>query len=332
MINLKAGKLPTDILKKCVLNNIKVKRPEVLVHSDVGEDCSIIDFGKHCCVLSSDPITGADKHMGYLAVHVSCNDIAASGVEPLGILVTILAPEDCSEEDIYNLMSEIGSAASEINVEILGGHTEITSAVRKIVVSTTAVGKGPVKGFITSKGAKPEDYIVVTKYAGLEGTSIIACDHEEYLRSKMEQQTIDKAKQFISMISVVKEGITGGKSGATSMHDATEGGVLGAVWEIAEASGTGFEINKDHIPLKEETAIICKIMGINPFKLISSGMMVITTDNKDVLIRELNAQGINAVCIGKIIKDKGRRVLISEDTEEAVGPPAADELFNIKEI
>lgn len=329
---MKAGKLETDILKKCVIDNIKVKRPEVMVHSGIGEDCSVIGFGEDCCVLSSDPITGAGSNIGYLAVHVSCNDIASSGVEPLGILVTIMAPLSSSEEDIYNLMKDINKAASEINIEILGGHTEITSAVNKIIVSTTAVGRGKLNGYITSSGANAGDYIVVTKFAGLEGTSIIASDYEEYLKDRIDQKTIDSAKKFIDMISVVKEGVIGGALGVSSMHDATEGGVLGAVWEVAEISGTGFEIYKESIPLKNETVSICSIMDINPLKLISSGMMVITTGDKEILLSELNSKGINAACIGKIIEDSNRRVLISCGTEEEVSSPAADELFNIKVI
>lgn len=329
MITLKSGKLSIDALKKCVMDNIKVRRPEVLVHSAIGEDCSVIGFGDSCCVLSSDPITGTGSFIGRLAVHISCNDIAASGVEPLGILVTILAPLDCTEQEIFDLMNEINTAASEINVEVLGGHTEVTSAVNRLVVSTTAVGKGPVNGYVTSSGAREGDYIVVTKYAGLEGTSIIANDYEDYLRDRIGQQTIDVAKSYINMISVVKEGIIGGKTGVSSMHDATEGGLLGALWEVAESSCKGFEIYKEKLPLTNETVSICSELKIDPLKLISSGMMIMTTGNKDLLFEELSKQGIHASCIGKIISDKERRVIISEGIEERILPPEADELFNI---
>lgn len=329
---MRAGKLSVDMLKKCVFDNIYVKRPEVLVHSRIGEDCSVIGFGQDCCVLSTDPITGAGSNIGRLAVHISCNDIAASGIEPLGIMVTILAPESCSEQDICDLMKEISSAASEINVEILGGHTEVTSAVNKMVVSTTAVGKGPVDRFVTSSEANEGDYIIVTKYVALEGTAIIANDYEEYLKNRLDQKSIETAKGYINMISVVREGIIAGRQGASSMHDATEGGLLGALWEISESSGKGFELYEDAIPVTEETKKICGIMGINPLKLISSGMMVITIAEKDLLMAELRKNGINASCIGRILGDASRRVLIKYDGEEQVFPPEADELFNTRNI
>lgn len=327
---LRIGKLSSEMLNKNIIEKIKVKRPEVLVHSGIGKDCSIISFGSDCCVLSSDPITGSDSFIGRLAVNVNCNDIAASGVEPLGILVTIMAPESCSEEDIFALMNEINDAASDINVEVLGGHTEVTRAVNKMVVSITALGKGPASGYITSAGARDGDYIVVTKSAGLEGTSILASDHEKYLMSRMSRDQINNAKSYINNISVVKEGITGGRLRVSSMHDATEGGLLGALWEIAEASGRGFEIYEDNIPVTDETKKICSIFSIDPLRLLSSGMMVITTGKLDSLLRSLKDQGIDAANIGRITGYSNRRVIIKDGKEREVDPPQNDELFNIK--
>lgn len=327
---MKIGKLPAEMLNKNIIGKIRVKRPEVLVHSGIGEDCSVINFGNDCCVLSSDPITGSGSFIGRLAVNVSCNDIAASGAEPLGILVTIMAPESCSEEDIFELMNEINDAASIINIEVLGGHTEVTGAVNKMVVSTTAVGKGPEGGYITSSGAKIGDYIVVTKSIGLEGTSILASDHEKYLEGRMSRDQIENAKSYINKISVIKEGVIGGRLGVSSMHDATEGGLLGAVWEIAEASNKGFELYEDNIPVTSETRNICSIFGIDPLRLLSSGMMVITAKDLAPLQDALKNQGIDSSNIGRITGCSKRRVIIKGGQEINVDPPQNDELFNIK--
>lgn len=326
---MKVGKLSVDVLKRCIFNNTGVKREEVLVHSGIGEDCSVVDYGRYCCVLSTDPITGTDSNIGYLAVHISCNDIAACGIEPLGILVTILAPEYYEEDDIFNLMKEVNEAASSINVEVIGGHTEVTPAVNRVVISTTAVGRGPIDRYIATSGAKEGDYIIVTKYIALEGTAIIANDYEDYLKSRIDSEAIKNAKKFIEHISVVKEGVLGGKLGATSMHDATEGGLLGALWEIAEASNVGFEIQKELIPITYETEIICKAVKIDPLKLISSGMMVMTVKDKDLVLKSLEEHGIKGSCIGRIVRDKNRRVMFTENGEEQIKPPKEDELFNI---
>ena len=138
---MEIGKLPNDVLEKIVLSNIKNKRKEVLVRAAVGEDNAIIDFGKELCVMSTDPITGATKGIGKLAVHISCNDVATSGAEPLGVLMTILAPPSTTEEDLGKIMKDAGEVAEELNIEIIGGHTEITDAVNRVVISTTVIGK-----------------------------------------------------------------------------------------------------------------------------------------------------------------------------------------------
>ena len=138
---MKEGKLNFDDLRKIIINSRKIKRDEVLVRNDVGEDCSVIDFGDYEAMFSTDPITGATENVGKLAVHINCNDIASSGGEPIAILVTILAPVTSSLEEINDVMKEISEEAAKINVEIIGGHTEVTSAVNKMIVSVTAIGK-----------------------------------------------------------------------------------------------------------------------------------------------------------------------------------------------
>ena len=113
---MEIGKLPNDVLEKIVLSNIKNKREEVLVRAAVGEDNAIIDFENNLCVMSTDPITGATKDIGRLAVHISCNDVSTSGAEPIAVLMTILAPPNTTEKDIENIMKEAGEVAKEINV------------------------------------------------------------------------------------------------------------------------------------------------------------------------------------------------------------------------
>lgn len=136
---MKAGKLNWDDLRNIIEGNRGVLRDEVVVHSGIGEDCAVINFGDWDCVLSTDPITGAGKNMGKLAVNINCNDVASSGAEPVGIMVTILAPEGTRIEEIKELMNEIGAECSRLGIEIMGGHTEVTAAVNKMIVSCTVI-------------------------------------------------------------------------------------------------------------------------------------------------------------------------------------------------
>lgn len=328
---MEAGKVPNEILDKIVFSKIKKFREEVILRPRIGEDCSAIDFGQYACVLSTDPITSAVDKVGQLSVHISCNDIASSGVEPLGLLVTILCPVGTSEAELEKAMDQICVTAAELNVEIIGGHTEITPSVNQIIVSTTCIGRAKVNEIVSSSGAKVGDSVIITKSAGMEGTAIIASDFEHKLHNVISQEELNHAKSFINSLSVVKEGVLAGKFGATSMHDITEGGVLGAAWEVAEASGTGIIINKDNIPVDSVTRKICNELDLNVLRLISSGCMLITCPDGEGLVKLLESNNIKATVIGTITANKDERLLISkeEGTVEDIEPPTADELYKL---
>lgn len=325
VLYLKEGKLPPELLKSIISDSIKVKNEEVILRAEIGEDCAGVDFGSHACILSTDPITAAEKGAGTLAIHISCNDVASSGVKPIGIMVTILAPLEATEEDIRRVMKEAGEAAAELGVEIIGGHTEVTSAVNRMVISTTALGKVPKDKVVMTSGARVGDDVIMTKWAGLEGTAVIAADKEKELLGRLTKEELETAKSFIDYISVVKEGVAAGEFGVNSMHDVTEGGILGAAWEIAESSGTGIEIYMEKITVHDITKKLCEIYEIDPYRLISSGSMIITTKNGEELVKILEGKGIPAEIIGKIIEKE--RCIVKDGKTLELAPPDADELF-----
>ncbi len=323
---MKIGKVPNETLQRVILDKIKSVRKDIVLRPKIGEDCSAVNFGDDLCIISTDPITGAVNDIGKLSVHISCNDIASCGAEPVGIMLTVLAPQDATENDLESIMKDVCETAAAINVEIIGGHTEVTNAVNRFVISSTAVGRCPEGKMVATSGASPDEAIIVTKTAGIEGTSIIAKDNENELLKILDKNIVEKAKTFINSISVVKEGMIAGKFGATAMHDVTEGGVLGAVWELTEASGIGAVINASQIPVADETKAIAEIYGIDPLKLISSGCMLITCKNGEGLIKELEAVGIKATIIGKTTENKNKYIL--KDGEMiSIMPPEADELY-----
>lgn len=322
---MEEGKIPSELLRKLVFDNIKVRNEDVILRPEIGEDCTAIEYGDYACVLSTDPITGADKGLGALAVHISCNDVASSGVQPIALLMTIMAPVGTTEEDIRIVMKEAGETAAELKVEIAGGHTEITSAVNKMIVSTTAIGKIMKDKLVKTAGAKVGDDVIMTKWAGLEGTAILANDREDELKSKLSEEEMLKAKSLSKHISVVKEGVLAGDFGVNSMHDVTEGGILGAAWEVAESSGVGIEIDIDSIPLLLETRKICEIYNIDPYRLISSGSMIITCSKGPELIEKLGEIGISASIIGKITSEG--KYTIEGGKKAELQPPGTDELF-----
>lgn len=330
---LKAGKLDSDLLQKIVFNNITFKRPEVLTRPGIGEDCAVVDFGDYECVMSTDPITAAISEIGRLAVHISCNDIASNGIRPLGIMLAVMLPVGTTEKEIEEMMRQAGEASEALGVEIIGGHTEITPAVNKPVIVSTALGRGGKNASQHSEEMQPGDYIMLTKYAGLEGTGIIACDFEQQLESILTGKELEEAKGFLSQVSVVKEGVAAGKAGTHGMHDVTEGGVLGAIWEMCHIAQMGAEIWTDQIPVHHVTKKICSHFNIDYLRLISSGcmMIVVPRENKALMEEVMENEGVAAAYIGEIKEHSCGIRMEAGGQFRSVAPPASDELYKVVE-
>ncbi len=326
---MKIGKIPQTVLKRSVLNQIRHRRDEVLLGPAVGEDCGIIDInGDDAVALSTDPVTGTLQDIGIYAVHVAANDIVSSGAEPIGIMLTILMPESCSETDLRNLINEAESICRHLNIEIIGGHTEVTKAVNQPVVTVTGIGKIKKRNIIRTSEAKPGQEIVMTKWAGLEGTAILARAKEKELLKKYPASFIDSAKRMLDYISVVPEAKIAREIGVFSMHDAAEGGIFGTLWDIGAASKTGLEVDLQKIQLKQETVEICEFFDINPYMLISGGCLLIVTDRGNLLTDRLIAEGIPATVIGRITEGNDRIILNGEE-RRFLEPPKADELYKV---
>ncbi|MBI9011151.1 MAG: AIR synthase family protein [Clostridiales bacterium] len=326
---MKIGKLSNEQLQSIIMDSISYNREDVVLRSGIGEDCAGVSFGDEVCLLTTDPITGAASEVGKLAIHISCNDIASNGAAPVAILLTILAPEGTTEEELKTIMTQAHEEAKKLEVEIVGGHTEITNAVNRIIVSSTAIGKQKLNKLFSNKNLRQGDLIIMTKSAGLEGTGIIAYEKNDELKSVLSEQEIKTAKDLLDKISVVKEGIIAGGIGVTSMHDITEGGVLGAVWEICEGSQLGAVIKYEGIHIPEVTQKICDYYKLNPLRLISSGTMLMTIQpgRIDELMDALNEASIEAAIIGEItakdvyLERRGRLSYVT--------PPDSDELYKV---
>ena len=326
---MEVGKVPENVLKRSVLKKIFNKRPEVVLGAGIGEDCAAVQLAEdEQFVISSDPITGTVEDIGKLAVQVTVNDLSAAGAEPIGILLTILLPEGTREIKLKQVMADVSAACTAANVQVMGGHTEVTKAVNQILLSVTGVGKVKAGRLISTAGAKAGMDFVITKWIGLEGTSIIAKEQEERLKEKLPVSLIRDAKNFDQLLSVQAEAAVAVEHGVKAMHDITEGGVFGAVWEMSEASGVGCEIDLKKIPIKQETVEICEQFGLNPYKLISSGSMLMATEDGVGLVQALQQQGIHAVIVGKAT-DSNDRVILNDGERRFLEPPKVDELYNV---
>ena len=329
---LGTGKLPPDLLRGLVLGKLGARRPETLVQARLGVDAAAIAIDADwACVLTTDPITTATLGAGRLAVHVVCNDLAAMGAEPVGVLATLLFPAGVARERIAELASEIDATAKTLNVEVLGGHTEIAPGLSAPLVVMSGVGKARRDRLLTAAGARPGDTLVLTKAAALEGTHILANDLSARL-SSVPRSVLEGALRYADELSVVPEARLAVESGATAMHDPTEGGVIGALWEMAEASSCGFRVSTAAIPVREATRVICNALEVDPLRLIASGALLIACRDGVRMVEGLRAGGIEANEIGAMTEASGGKLLVHDDgRKESVDKLDRDELYRVLE-
>ena len=327
---MKAGKLKESVLKRSVLKQLHMRNDESIVKPAVGGDYGAVAISKEqAVVLSSDPVTLTKDAIGSSAIIAACNDVACSGAKPVGVSVTMLLPTTFNEEELRDLMKDMDRACEECGVDIISGHTEVTRAVKEPVVVVTAMGFVAKNEMVHSSDVRPGMDIVVTKWVGLEGTAILAKEREEELRTRYAKPFIDNAKVFGQMMSIVPEAAVAIKSGASAMHDVSEGGIFGALWELAESAGVGLEIDLKKIPIRQETVEICEFFDLNPYKIVSGGCLLIATTDGNGMVLELEKAGISATVIGKAT-DGNDRVLLNEDERRFLETTQTDELYNLQ--
>lgn len=326
---MKIGKLTISDLKDLIFNNIKNNNDKILSFGEIGSDCAAIEVGDNIVYLSTDPITGSNSGLGKLAININCNDIATEGIPPIGIMLTILAPPETKKEEIAEIMREAQQEADKLGVSIIGGHTEITAAVNKTIISATSIGIGTKDNFKKREHITAGDRLIITKGVGIEGTGIIAFEKESELLDTFSKELIDDAKALLDLTSVVKDGIIANKF-SKGMHDVTEGGLLGALWESSCFYNLGVEISYEKIFIPKCTKEICNYFKINPLKLISSGtmLMVVGKNNAVPLIEKLKENNIPAFDIGEFTTSK-EKVLVKNGKRLEIMPPQSDELYKV---
>jgi hydrogenase expression/formation protein HypE len=303
----------------------------VALSSSIGEDAAIVQAGNELLAVSSDPITGAEEWLGWLAVHVSANDVATRGVQPRWFNSIILLPKNSTTELVAKICTQMDKAASQLNVAIVGGHCEVTPGIEHPIVTGCAIGVAEEGKYVTCGGAKIGDSIILTKGTGIEGTAILASDRRAELLQVFDENFLNQAERFFEKISVVKDALTAFRIGGVSaMHDPTEGGVAGGLHELADAANIGFTVHEKEILVPEETRKICAHFDVDPLQLISSGSLLIVAEESktEEIISSLSKSGVQSSIIGEVTEPSLGRNLVTKAGEKTVlVRPASDHLW-----
>jgi len=303
---LPVGKLPPGILKSQVLSMAGINRSEVLVGPGIGEDAAVIDLSdiRGFLVVASDPVVGASINSGRLLVNINVNDVACKGADPAYFTVTLLCPRNMGIEFVERTMKEIDSACREMNISIIGGHTEITDRYEHPVLSGTMMGISSYN--YSASDISSGDLILMTKHAGLEGMSILANDRPDLFRSFLSPEEISEVTGWSRSLSIYRESKLL-RDIAKFMHDPTEGGIIGGISEIAELSGFGVHIDPGDIPIHDITRKASINLGFDHSHMISSGVLVAVFEpsRSEEALSRLAHENIQASVIGHMVKGKG---------------------------
>lgn len=310
------SKFSLDVLNRCVYPHFQTNDPDVLLGAVFGEDVALTRVGGEILASHVDPIVGAVQNIGWLAVHVACNDIATCGAPPRWILPLILVPSKDDEELLTEIMRDISRASEEIGVTIIGGHTGYSANLTRPLVAVTALGTLAEHPPVLTRGAKPGDHVLVTKGIALEGTGILASDFSNAAKELgLSEADLDEAKALMKNVSVIPEALILAKHGASSMHDVTRGGLLETLMEIALLSKTGIEIHFEDIPVHAIVANFSEAFGFDPLKMISSGTLAATINPENLVLakEELVRKEITFADIGIVTEGYGVKIMRSEE-------------------
>jgi len=305
-IPLPAGKLPNDLLRE-FLDQFIFNDPSIIINPGVGEDTAAVDVGpEEVLVLKSDPITFATDSIGQYAVLINANDIATSGARPRWLLTTLLFPTGVTPSEISQVVGELKTFCKKWDITLCGGHTEITDAVTRPVVTGMMAGTVDRRQLIDKRNMAPGDRVLLTKGVAVEGTAIIAREFGDRLkRLGIKDQEIDSGRRFLADISIITEAQIAAEFKATSaMHDVTEGGLATALEELSIAGEHQIKIMVDTIPVYAQTRKICQLLDIDPLGLIGSGSLLICCREAacEDLMKAIGTAGIEVTCIGEVLQ------------------------------
>lgn len=332
---MKTGKVSENVLKRSILRQIKTKRNEVINGAGVGADCAVLALSGTEVLLGcmqEGAVRLSVQEGGEFSVSIShllqkcANNLAAGGGEAVAAMITLLLPQNTEEVQIKKLMAEAETACAALSMQITGGQTRVSSQVNAPFAVVACQGKARKEAYRTVKDAKPGQDIVISKWIGLEGTAILAKRHREKLLERYPAYLVEEAAGFEGLYSIVPEAATAVKSGVCAMHDASEGGIFAALWELAEGAGVGLTIDLKKLPLRQETVEVCECCNVNPYELLSGGCLIMTSEDGPALAAALQTQQIPAAVVGKIT-DSNDRIILNEDEVRYMDRPRTDEIY-----
>jgi hydrogenase expression/formation protein HypE len=337
MTEQRTGKATAELFEQVILRRLGAPDEDVLVGPRHGVDVGVVRVaGDVAMALSADPVFVVPAYgwerAAWFAVHILASDTSTSGLPLRWMSVDLNLPPTISDEDLTALWDAFHRACEELGIAIVTGHTARYDGCEwPMVGGATCLALGPADAYVTPTMARPGDAVVVTKGAAIEATALFAATFPDRLRAGVGDETVAAADALFESMTVVPEATIARdfgvrEEGVTSMHDATEGGVLGGLLEVAAASEAGIRIDRDLIPIRQEVRAVCGHVGIDPYVAISEGTLIATvvSERAGGYVDALAAAGIEAAVVGEIRSAEEGRTILVEGHEQPLRHPGLD--------
>jgi hydrogenase maturation factor len=333
------GKVPREFLEKVVLKNLGADRDSILTGPGHGFDNAVISLGeKQVLIVTTDPLSIIPsigmRESAWLSVNLLASDLATSGVMPQFVALDLNLPPELASTELEAYLTAISYECERLGIAIVGGHTG-----KYPVSGYTVVGGGTMfsiakrDSYVTPAMARRGDAVLITKGAAIGAAAVLAHTFPETIRKKAGEAHLKKAKSRLRDCSTVEDAVIAASVGlhgkVTSMHDATEGGILGGLLELSSACGCTVEVDRENIHVPKEVASVCGVFGLDPLTSLSEGTLIITCRPNAVegLQEALARKSIPSFEIGKAcMKSKTPRLWVSKGNSKPWGfePPSSD--------
>ncbi len=336
------GKVDRDFLRRVILKNTGAKNPAVLVGPGMGLDNAVLSLGsRRVMVVTSDPLSMIPaigmEDSAWLSVHALASDLATSAVGPQFAVLDYNLPPSLAADDLERYVEAVGSECRRLGIAIIGGHSG-----RYPGSDYTVVGGGMMMAtagedeYVTPRMIQEGDVVVMTKGAAIEATAVLALAFPETTETRVGTKAARRAAGYIRRCSTLEDSLTASSvgirgSGVTAMHDATEGGVLGGLYELASSSGRTLQIERDRIHVTRESRSVCEAFGIDPLTTISEGTLLVACrpDRSPELMKALAGSGIESFGVG-VVGGSGPRLRVAwRGRNQSYVPPKLDPYWKV---
>jgi hydrogenase maturation factor len=333
----RTGKATAELFEQVILRRLGARDPDVIVGPTHGVDVGVVKVADGVAMaLTADPIFVVPAYgwtrAAWFAVHILASDAATSGLPLRWMAVDLNLPPEISDEDLTALWDAFSTTCEDLGIAIVTGHTaRYDGCAWPMVGGATCMALGSVDAFVTPTMARPGDRVVVTKGAAIEATALFAATFPRRLAAGVGEEVVKRADALFEQMTVVPEARVAARfglreAGVTSMHDATEGGVIGGLLEVATASATGMRVELEAVPLRPEVRAVCEFVGIDPYTSISEGSLIATVvpERADAFDAALGAEGIDAAVVGEVTERAEGRIVVTDGREVPLVHPGLD--------